>query len=63
MSDPIKDLADQLREAADLIEAAYAENTRLREALENIQHVGIDFGYYESAARTMQSYALKALGL
>jgi len=44
-------------------EAAEAEVKRLREALENIDAVAVDFGHYESAARTMKEHALKALGV
>lgn len=38
-----------------------AERDRLKAALEEIDAVAVDFGYYEAAARTMKELALKAL--
>ncbi len=44
-----------------VIEVLEAERDRYLEALRNIDSVGVDFGYFEDAARTMQEMARKAL--
>jgi hypothetical protein len=42
--------------------AAYELIQAMESALIDIESVGVDFGHYESAARTMQEHAQKALG-
>lgn len=44
-----------------VIEALAAERDRYRDALEAIDAEGVDFGYFEAAARSMQERARKAL--
>jgi hypothetical protein len=46
---------EECRTAYEMIEALHG-------ALADIDSVGVDFGHYESAARTMQEHAQKALG-
>lgn len=43
------------------LETLEAKAQRLEEALEQIDAVALDFGYFESAARTMKEIAEKAL--
>lgn len=44
-----------------VIEVLEAERDRYLEALRNIDSVGVDFGYFEDAARAMQEMARKAI--
>lgn len=48
-------------ETLDAVQDAINEIAKLREALQNIDAVGVDHGYYERAARTMQETAREAL--
>ena len=48
--------------AHDEIERLEAQRDALLEALRDIDAVAVDFGHYESAARTMKEIAGKALG-
>ena len=56
------ELAAEMDRRGAVIEQIEAERDRLRDALESIDAVGADFGHFESAARTMQEIARKALG-
>ena len=42
------------------LEAAEAKLDKVREALENVDAVAIDYGHLESAARTMKDIAARA---
>lgn len=44
-----------------VIEDLEAERDRYLEALRDIDSVGVDFGHFEDAARTMQEMARKAI--
>lgn len=55
------ELAAEMDRRGAVIEALEAERDRYRDALEEIDAVGVDFGHFETAARTMQECARKAL--
>lgn len=57
----INEIAAELDRRGAVIEALEAERNAYRDALENIDSVAVDFGFYESAALTMQDHARKAL--
>lgn len=53
--------AQVMVEAAAKITSLRADRNRFRDALMNIDAVAVDFGHFETAARTMQEHARKAL--
>lgn len=57
----IDEIAAEMDRRGTVIEALEAERDRYLDALNSIDAVAIDFGHFESAARTMKEIALKAL--
>lgn len=57
----VDEIAAEMDRRGAVIEALEAERDRYREALESIDAVGVDFGHFEAAARTMQEIARKTL--
>lgn len=55
------EIAAEMDRRGKVIEALEAERDRYRDALEAIDATGVDFGYFEEAARAMQECARKAL--
>lgn len=55
------EIAAEMDRRGALIESLEAERDRYLEALESIDAVGVDFGHFEAAARTMQDICRKAL--
>ena len=55
------DLYARIRELDDEVRALRKEQKGMMDALESIDAVGVDFGHFESAARTMQEIARKAI--
>jgi len=55
------ELAAEMDRRGDVIEKLEAERDRYLEALRDIDAVGVDFGHFETAARTMQHHARSAL--
>lgn len=53
----VDEIAAEMDRRGTVIEAVEAERDRYLEALKAIDAVGVDFGYFESAARTMQEIA------
>lgn len=52
----------ELERRGKAIESLEAQRDALLDALHSIDAVAVDFGHYESAARTMKEIAGKALG-
>ena len=57
----IDEIAAEMDRRGTVIEALEAERDRYLDALNSIDAVAIDFGHFESAARTMREIAQKAL--
>lgn len=57
----VDEIAAEMDRRGAVIEKLEAERDRYLEALRDIDAVGVDFGHFESAARTMQAHASKAL--
>jgi hypothetical protein len=55
------EIAAEMDRRGSVIEALEAERDRYRDALEAIDAEGVDFGYFEAAARSMQERARQAL--
>ena len=53
--------AAEMDRRGDVIDRLQAECARLNDALRDIDAVAVDFGHFESAARTMQDIARKAI--
>lgn len=56
------EIVREMDRRGDVILSLEAKLQTYLDALENIDAVGVDFGHFESAARTMQEIARKALG-
>lgn len=56
------ELAAEMDRRGAVIEELEARLQKYLEALESIDAVAVDFGHFESAARTMQEIARKAIG-
>lgn len=57
----VSEITAEMDRRGSVIEALEAERDRYLEALKNIDSVAVDFGHFETAARTMQEHARKAL--
>lgn len=58
----VDEIAAEMDRRGKSIERLEAQRDALLEALRDIDAVAVDFGHYESAARTMKEIAGKALG-
>lgn len=63
LSRPAKtdEIVAELDRRGSVIEALETERDHYKDALEDIDSIAVDFGFYESAARTMQEHARTAL--